>query len=265
MPELPEVESICRMLDARITGKVVQDVEVLLQRIIRAGKLDEIKGAKFTAVERRGKYIIFKLDRDLQMYSHLRMTGTFLWKLHKEEAPPHTRASIKFEDGILYFRDIRTFGGIWIYHNGELPWKELGKDPFDKGFTTNYLKECFNNRKSPIKVTLLDQSLIAGIGNIYASEILFRSKIDPHRASNEIEIKELSRIRKATISILSDAIDSGGTTFRDFQLSDGKEGAFRDFLKVYNKSGEPCTMCKTTIVKFTQAQRSTYYCPNCQK
>ncbi len=264
MPELPEVESICRMLRARIVGRTVSAVNVSLPRIIRRGRLSDIVGFKIERVFRRGKFICFNLSGGLMMFAHLRMTGTFLWRDDLTERPSHLRAEVEFGDHCLFYRDIRTLGGIWVAKDGFTPWKRLGIDPFDAGFSARELQSRFQGRRIAVKQALLDQSIVAGIGNIYASEALFEAGIHPARTAGSLGLQELKRLRNAMIDILSAAVESGGTTFRDFRLSDGRDGAFQDFLKIYAKEGEPCPGCSGLIKRLVQGGRSTYYCPGCQ-
>ncbi|NQT33990.1 bifunctional DNA-formamidopyrimidine glycosylase/DNA-(apurinic or apyrimidinic site) lyase [bacterium] len=265
VPELPEVESICRMLTDRIVGRKVVSVDVSLPRIIRCGRLDSIINHRFSSVYRRGKYICFELDDSLKMFAHLRMTGTFLWKDDLIETVSHIRVEIRFEDGCLLYRDVRTLGGIWISNDGTEPWQTLGIDPLDEEFTSEALAKRLSKRKMAVKQVLMNQSIIAGIGNIYASEVLFSAGIDPQRIACSLTVLEIERLRNAITSVLSAAINSGGTTFRDFRLSDGKDGAFQEFLKVYRKAGEACSRCGTKIRRIVQAQRSSYLCPKCQR
>lgn len=265
VPELPEVESICRMLTDRIIGRKVVSVDVSLPRIIRGGKLDSIINHRFRRIYRRGKYICFNLDDSLKMFAHLRMTGTFLWKDDLIETLSHIRAEIRLEDGCLLYRDVRTLGGLWISNDGTEPWKALGIDPLDEGFTSEALAERLSKRRMAVKQVLMNQSIIAGIGNIYASEVLFMAGIDPQRVAGSLTVSEIERLRDAITSVLSVAINSGGTTFRNFRLSDGKDGAFQEFLKVYGKEREACLKCGTKIRRIVQAQRSSYFCPKCQR
>ncbi len=265
MPELPEVESICRMLRDRICGRMVSDIEVMLPRIIRRGRLEDIIGSKINSVFRRGKFICFEMDNNLRMFAHLRMTGTFLWRNDLTSTPSHVRVEIKLDNGCLLYRDVRTLGGIWVVKDGYTPWKRLGIDPLDGGFTPEELQLRLHDRRIAIKQALLDQSLIAGIGNIYASEVLWNAGIHPTRSAATLNIEETTRLRNSIVEILSSSLASGGTTFRDFQLSDGRDGAFQDLLKVYAKEGLPCLKCRSAIRRIVQAQRSTYFCSVCQQ
>ncbi|NQU05478.1 MAG: bifunctional DNA-formamidopyrimidine glycosylase/DNA-(apurinic or apyrimidinic site) lyase [Calditrichaeota bacterium] len=265
MPELPEVENICRMLREKLVGHEVTDVTVHLPRVIRNGDINTLVGASFKNIYRCGKYICFDMDNGLMMYSHFRMTGTFLWKNDLAKTPTHIRVEFELENGTLLFRDIRTFGGIWIKSDGSLPWKKLGIDPFDQEFTVTELQARLGKRKQPIKQVILDQALIAGLGNIYASEVLFEACIHPLRHSNKLKKTEIKKLHDAIIKVLSAAINAGGTTFRDFQLSNGKSGAFQQFLQVYARKDKSCRICGKPIEKIVLGQRSTYFCSECQK
>ena len=252
------------MIQNRIINKSVLGVEVSLPRIIRRGNLPDLTGRCFTEIYRQGKFICFNLDNNLKMYAHLRMTGTFLWDRDIAEKPSHIRAEIRFKDGCLLYRDIRTLGGIWLSNDGWVPWKKLGLDPLSDEFTTEALEKDLANRRISIKQALLDQSIVAGIGNIYASEVLFTAGVNPLHAANSLSTNDIANLREAVKTILIAAIDAGGTTFRDFKLSDGRDGEFQNFLKVYGKDEKPCEKCHTLIRRIVQGQRSTYYCPKCQ-
>lgn len=264
MPELPEVEAICRMLRERLSGQKVIDVNVFLPRIIRQGDAIELIGQSFRGVYRRGKYICFDLNGSLKMYAHLRMTGAFLWKDDLEKPATHIRLEIDLENGCLQYRDVRTFGGIWILRDDAKPWKKLGLDPFDPKFTAQEFYKRLKSRKITVKQAILDQTLLAGLGNIYSSEALFAAAIHPARKSSSLKKNEVIRLREAIVEILSAAIDANGTTFRDFRLSNGREGSFQQFLKVYTRKDQPCRLCRSKIKRVVIAQRSTYFCPKCQ-
>jgi len=265
MPELPEVEIIRRMLDKTVTGKTVTWTEVPLQRIIRRGDLSDLVGGKVVNVKRQGKFLCLEIDTDLRVYVHFRMSGTFHWQDGEDAYPFHVRAVIGFNEGRLLYRDPRTLGGLWIDTTGEPPWRKMGIDALDPVLNQARMKDLFFKRRKSIKEALLDQGLIAGIGNIYASEMLFDSNIDPRRPANELSLNELDKLLNSISRILNAAIDSCGTTFRDFRLSDGREGSFQRFLKVYGKKGESCSVCGNTIERIVQAQRSTFFCSCCQK
>ncbi len=265
MPELPEVESIRRELFDKVVNKKVVSVEVYRSNFIRSGLLSAAVGHEIIDLRRRGKYIIIDTDSELKLYIHLRMTGIILWQKLDEKVHEYVRAEIKLKNGKLSFKDVRALGGIWVSSDGNPPWGKMGVEALSDNLNTGYLKKACSKRKSSIKNLLLDQGIIAGIGNIYASEVLFKSKIHPLVAANSLSTKEIDNIIKFTKETLTASINSAGTTFRDFKLSDGKKGGFKEFLNVYGKKNEPCTKCSTIIETVVIAQRSTFYCPNCQK
>jgi len=266
MPELPEVESIRRRLSRHILGKPILSVETELPRIVRQGELSQMVGLSITSIDRQGKYLVFKTNSLLILYAHLRMTGTFLYFDNAEDrVKDHICARWEFADGELLYRDVRTLGGLWVSVDGVPPWKALGLDPLDKKLTWKEFAGLLSHKKSPIKAVLLDQSVIAGVGNIYACEALFAAQINPRRPADEISEKSYRKLFKELKCILWSAIEASGTTFRDFRLSDGREGGFQNFLKVYGKAGATCPRCAQPIEKVVVAQRSAYFCPNCQK
>lgn len=264
MPELPEVEAIRCMLSERVEGRRIIKTEVLLERIIRQGSLSALEGQVIRKVERIGKFLCFRTNSELQIYCHMRMSGTLRWEAEVAEYEKHVRAVIRFEDGCLIYNDPRTLGGFWISGNDKPPWRKMGLDPFDLKLTAEYLLLRLKKRRTPIKTALLDQGIIAGIGNIYASESLFDARIDPRRPAQGLALPELGQVISSVRRILQASIKASGTTFRDFRLSDGQKGRFSVFLKVYGKAGETCKTCGTVIERTVQAQRSTFFCPKCQ-
>lgn len=252
------------MLVTKTCGQRIRKVIVHLPRIVRLGKLRDLEGRRICRIERYGKLLAFRTDLQVTLFAHLGMTGTFLWQTADADRSPHHRASLFLDKGVLVFRDIRTLGGLWVVADGQIPLKVLGLDPFDRKLNPQRIKSLFARRSNPIKAVLLDQSLIAGVGNIYASESLFAAEIHPDKPANQLTQDECSRLLCCLRRILKRAIESGGTTFCDFKLSDGSDGGFRDFLKVYGKDGEPCPRCKRTILRTVIRARSTFYCPACQ-
>jgi formamidopyrimidine-DNA glycosylase len=265
MPELPEVEAIRREIEPKLIARRIERVEILLPRILRGGEAGTLGGAEVHSVERRGKYILLTTTSDIVLFIHLGMTGTLLWNPAPDRFDRFIRAVIYISNERLLFRDIRTFGGLWISTRSLPPWKSMAPDPLEEAFTIEYLAPILLRRKSPIKSTLLDQAVVSGIGNIYASEILFRAGIDPRAICSALGRKRVARIVTESRNVLTEAVAASGTTFRDFRLSDGRNGEFQNFLKVYGRAGEPCKFCGTPIRKMVQAQRSTFYCPRCQR
>jgi formamidopyrimidine-DNA glycosylase len=264
MPELPEVQTIINDLTKTVIGKEINGIiEHRPGTVIGDSSL--IKNAEISAIDRRGKYIVIETSASIRLIIHLRMTGKLILEPNPGKINLHTRAEILFSDSKrLLFDDIRTFGKIHIITStDEFPaWKQLGAEPLNEDFTSAYLQKKINNRKSPIKNALLDQSVIAGLGNIYVSEILFRSKIDPRTLCYRLSTPQLKMIVSNTKQVLKEAIAKNGTTISDYRRVDDKTGEFQRFLRVYGK--KTCT-CGNQILKIKQAGRSTYFCPFCQK
>ncbi|MFH0792122.1 MAG: bifunctional DNA-formamidopyrimidine glycosylase/DNA-(apurinic or apyrimidinic site) lyase [bacterium] len=284
MPELPEVETIVRYLDKNICGKKVTDVLVLSKKQFpQDSKL--VIGAKILSVSRRGKNTIISLSNGKTMIVHLRMTGQLiLMDGNKEkyetgkviplsggsELPARsTRVIISLNGGKLFFNESRKFGAIRVVSNAEADKEadKLGPEPFGKDFSIDYLTRIFKKTAKPIKALLLDQEKIAGIGNIYASEILFEAKINPKRPAKGLNRKEIIALYCATLSILKEAIKYGGSSASDeaYIQPDTSRGLYQDYARVYQRDGQLCRKCKALIKRVVIGGRGTFYCPNCQK
>ena len=304
MPELPEVETICRGLNQLTLDREILGGDVLLnssiaRSISATDFLTKLKGKSIERWYRRGKYLLAELSQLTEaerktdkvgnfptqnpsssllpstagwLGAHLRMTGQLLWVNESEPLPKHTRVRLYFEGNQeLRFVDQRTFGQMW-YVPAETEvdstvtgLKVLGPEPFSDEFTTEYLARKLHRRARPIKTALLDQSLVAGLGNIYADETLFLSGVMPTTLCADLTSVQIDRIHSAIIQILQKAIDSGGTTFSNFLNVQGVNGNYGGVAWVYNRAGQPCRTCSTTIEKIKLAGRSTHYCPVCQK
>ncbi len=270
MPELPEVETVLRTLEARIRGKRIMGIIVLFDKLLAncdAGTFEKrLTGKSFDMFERRGKYLIFHLE-DECLIVHLRMEGKFYIQKKEEELIRHTHAVFALDDGYeLRYNDVRKFGRFYLYRDAEEKscLNKLGPDPWDKELTVSYLMDAFSRHpKTPIKAALLDQEILAGIGNIYANEICFAAKILPVRPVSELNKEEVERILKETQRILKEAIAAGGTTIRSYTSSLGVTGLFQQDLYVHTK--EKCRVCGSDIERIRISGRSTYYCPGCQK
>lgn len=279
MPELPEVETIKTAIEKSIGCCKILNAEVR-NRSLRQPIPDDfekrIVGAKIIGYKRIAKYITVALDNGLSMILHMGMSG----KVHlcdRLENPlaKHDHVIIETQNGFLIYNDPRRFGLFTYAKTDELKknplLKKTGKDPFDKTLNAQYLKDKLLNKKIPIKVALLDQEIIAGIGNIYASEILFGARISPLRAANQISLEECEKIIKNTREVLRKAIAAGGSTLRDYEKPDGSLGYFQHQHCVYGKNGQKCPVCDCDVCKnggiqkIIQAGRSTFYCPNKQK
>jgi formamidopyrimidine-DNA glycosylase len=287
MPELPEIETIKNDLGKKIINKKIKDVEVGLNKIIRSN-LGEFKsvliGNKFIAIDRRGKLLIFKLaSRDKTLLIHLKMTGQLIYcqkgkmivgghslpKIESDLPNKYSHVIFYFSDGArLFFNDMRQFGYLKLVDRQEL--KKIigtfGIEPLEKEFKLKNIKEILTGRKINIKAVLLNQQLIAGIGNIYADEILFEAGIRPNRLSGSLKDKEIKKVYQAIRVVLKKAVKYRGTTFNNYVDANGHKGNFIKFLKVYQREEEKCLRCKQgTIVKAKIAGRGTRFCPQCQK
>lgn len=275
MPELPEVETVRRGLQDLTLGKVFTGGEVLLDRIFispQTAPLDRlIADRQFTTWDRRGKYLLGHLDNGAILGVHLRMTGQLLWLHRGEPLTPHTRLRLFAQNqGELRFIDCRTFGRIW-WVPPDRPVAQvitglalLGPEPWDGAFTLAYVRERLKRSTRAIKTFLLDQQFVAGLGNIYADEVLFHGGIRPDRPAASLSPQEGERIHRAIPQVLEAAIAKGGTTFSDFLNLLGVQGNYGDAAWVYQRTGLPCKVCGTAIHRRKLGGRSSHFCPQCQ-
>lgn len=273
MPELPEVETVKNSLKPRLIGKKIKEVQIYYNNIIEYPNIEKfktnIKNQTIHDIKRYGKWLIFVLD-DYYLLSHLRMEGKYFFKKTTDEILKHEHIIFKLDDETeLRYMDVRKFGKMNLIKKENIdslgPFLNMGLEPWDKKLTINYLKEKLKKRSLPIKTILLDQSIIVGIGNIYADEILFLSKINPLKKANLLKEKELKKIIENTKIILEKAIKKGGTTIKSYTSVDGVHGLFQQELLVHGKDKEICKICKSKIEKIKVGGRGTYYCPKCQK
>lgn len=272
MPELPEVETIVKGLRERLLGKLISEIYPLKNLALKSRSLTDIYhlcGAKIVDINRRGKYIIFLLSEDEALLFHLGMTGQLLlMKSLPSSLQKHIHLMIKFynKEEVLYFRDPRRFGLVDLipanllssYHS----LSQLGPEPFQ--ISLNEFKKQLKSRKGRVKSVLLNQRVIAGIGNIYADEILFKAKLNPLRTISSFSDNDLERLFIAIKDILSAAISNGGSSISDYLNPEGKTGIYQDLHKVYNRAGKNCFVCGEIIKRVKINQRSSYYCPFCQ-
>ncbi len=271
MPELPEVETTRRGIRPALRGRAVTGL-VLRERRLRwpvDRRLErELPGQRVLDVRRRAKYLLIELERGT-LIAHLGMSGSL--RVLPADAPllAHDHYDLLLDTGrCLRFNDPRRFGSLhWVTDDPvEHPLLAgLGPEPLDRGFAVDYLAAKARGRRVAIKQFLMDQRIVVGIGNIYASEALFRAGINPKRAAGRVARERLERLIEAVQAVLGEAIRQGGTTLRDYVSPDGTPGYFRQKLYVYERAGEPCRRCGTPIRQFTQGQRSTYFCPACQR
>ncbi len=268
MPELPEVETVKNTLKRQVLNKKIELANIYWNNIIAFPQVSDFKrcvqNQKINNILRRGKWLMFELD-DYFLLSHLRMEGKYFIRNVGDERNKHEHVIFQFDDNTeLRYHDTRKFGKMYLVDKltaySVKPLCELGLEPWDENLTVEYLRERLRNK--PIKSELLDQSIIVGIGNIYADEILFLSKIHPNRLATKLSDKELSDIIKYTKVTLEKAIELGGTTVKSYTSSEGVHGRFQNELLVHTKAS--CPICHKDIVKTVIGGRGTYYCPSCQ-
>lgn len=275
MPELPEVETVRRTLALQLQHPIIDRAQIFWDRIVDnctpQAFCDAIQGQQIQDYSRIGKYLIFVLD-DHVIVSHLRMEGKYYVQQSDEPYDPkHTHAIITFTDGRqLRYHDTRKFGRFYLYEK-QLPlmqqkaFQHCGYDVFDERCNAQYLYEQLHPRKITLKQALLDQSVMAGVGNIYADEICFALSLDPETKINRLRKKDFQPLLDAARHILGGAIKAGGTTIRSYTSSLGVDGRFQLQLKVHAQKNKPCVTCGTLIQKKVVATRGTYYCPHCQR
>jgi formamidopyrimidine-DNA glycosylase len=273
MPELPEVETIRTRLAGSVTGRRFERVAILDPRLTRPADpiavAAELHGERVRDLLRRGKYVIFAFESGRHLLVHLRMTGTFQHGAAGiSAADPHRRAVVSLDDGSdVVYRDVRRFGTWLLLEPGELEryWSgKLGVEPLGQEFTAERLATNLAGRRAPIKAALLDQRTVAGVGNIYADEALWRAGIHPLRAAGDLTPADVARLRRAVRAALELGIARQGATLRDYRDPQGASGAMQHEFKAYGREGEPCDRCGTAIEKIRAAGRGTSYCPGCQ-
>lgn len=274
MPELPEVETIRRSLEEKIKGKTLVGVEVFLEKMVKgpdSADLDtEIRGRKINSIERRGKYIIIHLTGGMAMVIHLRMTGQLMYCTPEQDKAKHTHVIFHLNDKCeLRFADQRQFGKVQLVPEKELAeisgLKSLGVEPFSSDYTREWFKKELRNKRTKIKPLLLDQTFVAGIGNIYADEALFRAKVNPERVAATLTPREASNLFIAIREVLEEGIENKGTSIKDYVDGEGHQGSNQNNLRVYGRDGEPCVKCGKPIEKKSIGGRSSHFCPKCQK
>ncbi len=271
MPELPEVQTVVNGLIPRLEGKNLKSIRKLNgSDSLFSGQVEDelnrrIIGQRIHRISRRAKFIVWLLDRGV-LTIHLRMTGRLMFSKPKEDNPNHYTAVFEFMDGTeLWFKDYRKFGRIQ-YFADSMNWDvHLGIEPLSTEFTQNWLYTNLKSRHRQFKPLLLDQTFIAGLGNIYADEVLWEAKIHPKQLSDKISRRKTVSLHKAIQSILEASIQAQGTTIINFAFNEGETGNFMEQLKVVDREGLPCHRCGTIIHKTKVSQRGTYFCPKCQR
>ncbi len=273
MPELPEVETVRRSLEPAVVGRVLERVEILDGRLVRPFEplevAAELEGEVVQSLDRRGKYLVFRFETGRALLVHLRMTGSFLHADGPLPDDPYRRAVLRLDNGSdVGYRDVRRFGTWLLLEPGELdPYlaERLGDEPFAEAFTPRALGTRFEGRRAPVKAALLDQRSLAGMGNIYADEALWRARIHPLRPAGELTRAELGRLHKAIREALELGIARQGATLSDYRMPNGDSGAMQDEFEAYGRAGEPCSRCGSPISKIRAAGRGTWFCPRCQR
>jgi len=264
MPELPEVQTIVDGLKFYIIEKQISQIkECRKGTVVTHCPVNEF--GTIDSLERRGKYIIIKTTEEVKIIIHLGMTGKLIYIPEAVVVPSHCRAEIIFTDqGRIYFDDVRTFGKIHVFRSNDTvtALENMGVEPFSDAFNAEYLSTKLKQRKAPIKNVLMNQHIVAGLGNIYVMEILHRSHIVPRKESKNLNRQEIKEIVKQTKIVLKEAMVHNGTSVSDYRSIEDKEGEFQNFLRVYQK--DRCS-CGAGIKRIKMAGRSTYFCPECQK
>ena len=273
MPELPEVETVRRKLVPFIENRKLSRVEIEDSRLTRpelpTNVASRLLNRRVLQMSRRGKYLVFELDQGLSWIVHLRMTGSFVIKQPKKKINiSHARAILGLDDGTaIYYRDVRRFGTWAVFgleESDNFFASRLGPEPLEKDFDTSWLMECVNNSRALVKSLLLNQKIVAGIGNIYVGEALWRAGLHPARVAGSLGHHEVSILVKAIEETISCGIAREGATLRDYQGPDGSKGTMQEIFDVYGREGKPCGRCTALIEKIRIAGRSTWFCPECQ-
>ncbi|MDC0357949.1 DNA-formamidopyrimidine glycosylase [Oligoflexia bacterium] len=270
MPELPEVETVVNYIKPLVVGQSLERIrldpaypQVLATHTARTLNR-KLRGCKVVDVRRRAKYIVFDLEQGF-LVIHLRMTGRLQPVYDLEREGTHLRATFEFKHGNdLFFVDYRKFGRIYYYQDLTLLEERLGLEPLSRAFTAKWLMQEMQARKRMVKPFLLDQSIIAGLGNIYADETLWKAKVHPLATTNNISAAKITALHKAIKLVLRSSIKQNGTTFNSYAFGAREAGRFRNKLQVFGRTGLPCKRCRTKIEKTKVAQRGTHLCPQCQ-
>ena len=273
MPELPEVETVRSAIAPALEGRRLERVAIFDARLTRPHDPRTVaamlEGECVSTVERRGKYVVLRFESGRVLLIHLRMTGSLLYVPTRSDGlPSHVRAVVTLDNGSdIVYRDVRRFGTWLVLEAGaEMPYltQRLGEEPLLDRFTASALEAALANRRAPIKAALLDQRVVAGMGNIYADEALWRARIHPLRPARSLEPAEVRALHRAVRRALEAGISRQGATLRDYRTPDGRRGSMQAEFKAYGRTGKPCGRCRTPIEKTRVGGRGTWYCPACQ-
>ena len=265
MPELPEVETVVRTLRPLLAGQPALRVHLLRADILTPPGMDlaaALTGQAVRVIDRRGKKILIRLESGPTLFIHLGMTGRLTVDPPDTPLPPHTHLLVDFACGQLRFRDPRRFGGVWWLTDADSADDNLGPEPLT--LRPAQLAKLLSRTRRPIKCALLDQSLIAGLGNIYADEALFAARIHPLTPANQLRPEQIGLLNRSIKRILNRAIASRGSSLRDYVDANGQPGGFQKLHRVYNRADRPCATCRTPIARIILGGRSTHFCPKCQ-
>lgn len=274
MPELPEVETVKRTLEKKLSGLSFEAVKLHMPKIVRLPPPEEfadiLTGKKIIRLGRRGKYLLLHLTGGYTLVIHLRMTGRLVYATPGAPLEKHTHAVFDLSNGDqLRYTDIRQFGRMLLALTAELDempgLKTLGVEPLSENFTREFMKKELKRRRTRLKALLLDQTFIAGLGNIYVDEALHRAGLHPERLAASLSPRETTHLFLAIKDVLNEGINNRGTSFRDYVDGDGRPGNYQEKLAVYSKEGKPCLKCGKPINRIRVAGRSSYFCPHCQK
>ncbi len=269
MPELPEVETVKNELTPYVVGRKITDVVFLWAGLVREPSPEEFRkrliGQKITGISRRGKYLPFSLSGGDTLIAHLKMTGSLLVQKDSEELPLYARVVFHLDnDTRIVFRDPRKFGVLRLVKDRSTVIGKLGIEPFSDEFIPKALEEILKKRKTPIKALLCEQELIAGIGSMYADEVLFAIKIHPVTPADSLTKKDVKNLHEAILRILSEGIENKGASVNTYYRPDGSKGTAHYQFKVAHRFKEPCYVCGTPIERLKVRQRGSYFCPKCQ-
>lgn len=273
MPEMPEVEQVRKTLAHHIENRKIETVEIYLERLIKYPTPEQfiagLVGKTITRIGRKGKYLVVHLGEKQQLIVHLRMTGALIAQDSKLESPAYAKIKFTLSDGVtMWFTDIRTFGTLYLVTDNDHyidGYETLGPEPLSADLTYEYLAPLAAKSRKPIKTFILDQRIIAGLGNIYADECLALSAIKPMRVANTLGETEIKALIEAVNAVIAQGIKNKGTTFRDYKDGEGNKGSNQNYLLVYGRGGEPCKKCGQALSTTKIGGRGTVYCENCQK
>jgi formamidopyrimidine-DNA glycosylase len=280
VPELPEVETIVRELRPRLLGLRIARIRVgkkTLRRSFGLNRMPHLTGKRIINLSRRGKWIVIRFEKDIILLFHLGMTGQLTVVSGEQPALPHTHLIAELEtrsrrppgDGLqLRFRDIRRFGCIMLFPDESQVddfFKNSGLGPEPFGMKPDYWRACLARTRRRLKAVLLDQRVLAGVGNIYSDEALFEARLHPNRTGRTVHSQEADRLRRAIMTVLNRAIKKRGSSIRDYVSGNGRQGEYQDEFRVYGRAGQPCPRCQRPIRRIRLAGRSTHYCPGCQR